>query len=394
MDFLYTAILFTLAFICFIVPIILTFINIAKLLDSQNIRKENDYEKEVFDFKKKKEPKISSDFLTFFLGITLTIILYFVSEFKDYTEALRLGGFEVTVHSPIASWSMPTVFAILALGTVSYYLIRRKKLDLPPLVIVCAMSGSLICSIYMIIFLIQICNKSLLDNANRGLLYLTLFPINYILCAIRAQIEIMNKYKEKNLKPKEYNNKFLNTCNKILYDIDNWPIISVVFSIPLAIILICILVLFGQRPDEAIKAFLETSDWTLSTKVSPPSVTYDAHYLCTVSLKGHQKIVKPTRMGIRRGEKIVVNRQLCVANAFEDLITEKAPNFHHFVRYIYDKYGFPLSKCIKNAWLADITYILMKPLEYVFLIVLYLFDKKPENRIAMQYTGKKLQVVK
>ena len=77
--------------------------------------------------------------------------------------------------------------------------------------------------------------------------------------------------------------------------------------------LFCILVLFGQRPDEAIKAFLETSDWTLSTKISPPSVTYDAHYLCTVSLRGHKNIVKPIRMGIRRGEKIVVNRQLCIA---------------------------------------------------------------------------------
>lgn len=62
-------------------------------------------------------------------------------------------------------------------------------------------------------------------------------------------------------------------------------------------ILICILVLFGQRPDEAIKAFLETSDWTLSAKVSPPSVTYDAHYLCTVSLRGHKKIGKTYKNG-------------------------------------------------------------------------------------------------
>ena len=154
--------------------------------------------------------------------------------------------------------------------------------------------------------------------------------------------------------------------------------------------LFCILVLFGQRPDEAIKAFLETSDWTLSTKISPPSVTYDAHYLCTVSLRGHKNIVKPIRMGIRRGEKIVVNRQLCIANAFEDLIQERTPKFHHFIRHIYDKYGYPLSKHINNAIEADITYFIMKPLEWVFLIVLYLFDEKPENRIATQYIGKKI----
>ena len=94
-------------------------------------------------------------------------------------------------------------------------------------------------------------------------------------------------------------------------------------------------------------------------------------------------------MGIRKGEKIVVNRQLCVANAFEDLIYEKTPRFHHFVRHVYDKYGFPLSKYITTPIKADITYILMKPLEWIFLITLYLFDKKPENRIATQYIGKR-----
>ena len=297
----------------------------------------------------------------------------------------------MTLHAPIASWSMPTVIAILTLGILSYYIISKKKLDLSPIVIVCSMSGILICSIYMIIFIIQICNENVFENAYFYLLYLTLFPINYILCAIRAEIEIMRVYKEMPIMPRDYDNKFLNACNKILilYDVDKWPLIAIILALPLAIILICILVLFGQRPDEAIQAFLETSDWTLSTKISPPSVFYDAHYLCTVSLQGHKKIVKPTRMGIRRGEKIVVNRQLCIANAFEDLIAEKTPKFHKFIRYIYDKYGFPLSKFITNAWLADITYILMKPLEYVFLIVLYIFDKKPENRIAMQYTGKK-----
>lgn len=225
-----------------------------------------------------------------------------------------------------------------------------------------------------------------------SILYLTLFPINYILCSIRAVMEIMKIYKEKNIQAREYKNKFLNKCSKIFYNIENWPIIAIVLSIPFTAILICILILFGQRPDEAIKAFLETSDWTLSTKISPPSVTYDAHYLCTVSLRGHKNIVKPIRMGIRRGEKIVVNRQLCIANAFEDLIQERTPKFHHFIRHIYDKYGYPLSKHINNEIEADITYLIMKPLEWIFLIVLYLFDEKPENRIATQYIGKKIVI--
>lgn len=362
------------AFIFLVVPLILTILNIINL------------------FKKKKLKENLVDILTFTLGIIFTFILFYISGFKDYHESLYFGGLEIDVHSPIASWSMPTVIAILVVGVISFVVIKIKKLDMPPLVIVCAMAGMLICSIYMIIFIIQVFNESLFDNFLSGLPYLLLFPINYIICSIRANIEIMKRYKEKNLKAKQYDNKFLNKCNEILYDIDTWPIIAIIFSIPLTVILICILVLIGQRPDEAIKAFLETSDWNLSAKISPPSVTYDAHYLCTVSLKGHKKLVKPTRMGIRRGEKIVVNRQLCVANAFENLIEEKTPKFHHFIRHLYDKYGFPLSKHIKTKAQADIIYILMKPLEWLFILTLYLFDKNPENRIATQYIGKKVLI--
>ena len=361
---------YVVGFLLLIVPLILTIMNIINLLKKKKIREG------IFDI------------LTFTLGPIFTIVLYYMSEFKDYQEALRLGGMDITVHNPIASWSIPTVFTILVVGIFSYCFIRIKKMDLPPLIIVLSISGTVICSIYMIMFLIQVSTEKLFNNIFNGLPYLMLFPINYILCSIRAIIEIMQKYKEKNLKPKEYNNKFLNWCSKTIYDIDKWPIIGIILSIPLSIILICVLVLFGQRPDEAIRAFLETSDWNLSQKISPPPIEYDGHYLCTVALKGHKNLVKPTRMGIRRGERIVVNRQLCIANAFEDLIQEKAPRFHHFIRYIYDKYGFPLAKIIKTSLQADIIYIMMKPLKWIFLITLYLFDKSPENRISTQYIGK------
>ena len=319
--------------------------------------------------------------------VILYLIIGFICLIVPLILTLLLGGFEVDMHAPIASWSMSTVVAIFVLGIISYCLIRIRKLKLPPLIIVASMSGILICSIYMIIFIIQL-GKNSIQTAIFG--YLTIFPINYILCSIRAQIDVMRRYKEKNIKSKKYNNRVLNKCSEMLYDINNWPVIAIVLVIPLVFILICVLVLFGQRPDEAIKSFLETSDWTLSTKISPPSVTYDAHYLCTVSLRGHKELVKPIRMGIRKGEKIVVNRQLCIANAFEALIQEKTPKFHHFIRHIYDKYGYPLSKHINTALQADMVYILMKPLEWIFILILYLCDEKPENRIAIQYTGNKI----
>ncbi len=354
------------------VPFILTIINIINI------------------FKKKKIMENLTDTLTFVLGIILTYILFITLGFKDYQEALivkTVGAIDpFELHTPIASWSMPTFLSICLVGVISYILIRIKKLDLPPLVVVLSMSGIYICSIYMIIFIIQM-SKNIQELF---LFYLVLFPINYILCSIRAIMQVIKKYKEKGIGgKKEYKSQVLNRINVILNNVDNWPVLAIVFMIPVLILLICIMVLFGQRPDEAIKAFLETSDWTLSQKISPPPIVEEGHYLCTVSLRGHKNIVKPTRMGIRRGRRIVVNRQLCIANAFEDLIKEKTPKFHHYIRYIYDKYGYPLSKHINTAIQADITYILMKPLEWIFLIVLYLFDKKPENRINLQYIGKK-----
>lgn len=157
---------------------------------------------------------------------------------------------------------------------------------------------------------------------------------------------------------------------------------------PLFGILVCILVLFGQQPDSFIKAFTETSDWSLSQRVAPQNLYRDEHYLCTVAAGGHEKVVKPVRMGVRHGHKVIVNRQLMIANAFEQLLEEKTPRLHRHIRHFYDTYGFPIAKLIRSRYVADVVYVIMKPLEWLFLIVLYLCDVKPENRIAVQYLPK------
>ncbi len=182
-----------------------------------------------------------------------------------------------------------------------------------------------------------------------------------------------------------YKSRFLNDCNRILADSENWALFALLFTLPLLCVIIVVLLLFGQRPDSAIRAFTETSDWTLSAKVSPPPVVYDSHYLCTVAMQGHKELVKPQRMGLRRGNKIMVNRQLCVANAFEQLLEERTPRFHRALRSFYDTYGYPVSRHIKTPFSADVIYLIMKPLEWLFVVVLYLFDEKPEDRIAKQY---------
>lgn len=112
---------------------------------------------------------------------------------------------------------------------------------------------------------------------------------------------------------------------------------------------------------------------------------YVGHYLCTVAAGGHRKLVRPERMGMRNGTAIVVNRQLAIANAFEELLQQKLPRFHRCVRRFYDYHGYPISKHITTPLWADVVYVLMKPLEWLFLAVLYTFDAHPEQRVAMQY---------
>ena len=81
-----------------------------------------------------------------------------------------------------------------------------------------------------------------------------------------------------------YCDKYKIIC--IIYNTENWPLIQFIIAIPVLTIMICILLLFGQRPDEAIRTFFETSDWNLSEFVHQPiPVEYVWHYLCTVSLK-------------------------------------------------------------------------------------------------------------
>lgn len=133
--------------------------------------------------------------------------------------------------------------------------------------------------------------------------------------------------------------------------------------------------------------FTETAEWTLSQKIPPPRLDYDGHYLCTVAACGDKRVVKPLRAGKRKNRLIVVNRQLLVANAFEELISEKAPKLHKLIRKAYDKFGLPISRYIVTKRRSDIVYFIMKPLEWFFVLVLYTFDTKPENRIHSQYLG-------
>jgi hypothetical protein len=182
---------------------------------------------------------------------------------------------------------------------------------------------------------------------------------------------------------RQYKNKFLNKMNAIIGK--HCFLWAFILLIPVFTIITLILILFGQEHDSLIKVWTETTTWTFSQREHPPYLEHKGHYLCTVAACGHPRIVKPLRLGKRHGNTIIVNRQLMIANAYEDMLKRHFGKLHGIIRFIYDKYGYPISKYITNKYASDAIYILMKPLELFFLINLYLFEPKPECLINKQY---------
>jgi len=336
-------------------------------------------------------------------GMGILFMLEMSDGLPDYTMPVNLAE-SLGLHQLISTNHIGTICAFVVIGISSYFALKFHKEEYSPLLSVILIAGVYIGCIISSLIIIQLMGGVVSEVDVRlklihsyyektgYIFYMALIPLNYLVNAIALLVWVA-KEKATYQIDREYKNRFISVVNNCILKCNSWYIPTFVVMIPLIIIVVMILCLFGQQPDSVIKAFTQTSDWMLSKQISPPPIEqYNGHYLCTVSLRGHKGLVKPIRYGIRGGEKIVVNRQLCIANAFEELIMERTPRFHRVIRNFYDKYGYPISKLIRTAWLADLIYLIMKPLEWIFVITLYLFDKKPENRIARQYLPKNVQI--
>ncbi|MFQ9510494.1 MAG: DUF6688 family protein [Lachnospiraceae bacterium] len=316
--------------------------------------------------------------MTIILGSVYSCIVLVFYEI-DFTADWMVVLHNNEIHTPIYTQSYVTIILFACIGICGYLLMSIVPLKkMPPLVIVTSISAMYVGIFECILWMIQIFDKSTL--------LLMLFPFNCILIAIKLiRIKIFEWNQSQVEGKMVYKNRILTWLNKKVEDSKKWPFVAFLLMFPLLGLVVCILVLFGQQPDAFIKAWTETSDWNLSKRVAPQNVFYDEHYLCTVAAGGHKKIVRPQRLGLRHGHEVIVNRQLCIANAFEQILEEKIPRIHRGIRKFYDTYGFPVARLIHSPYIADFIYLLMKPLEWFFLIVIYFCDVKPENRIALQY---------
>lgn len=319
--------------------------------------------------KKKQQPTIILWFGLF--GCFLEAIFIFIVKdmtFYEWNEPL----INSQKHALIWSGAYPTFFTLAALTLLALIIYSyRDANSLSPLANVFCISGILGGVVLLLVF----------DNQLQVASFHTFFLLIYSIYLLWVRI----KEWQQDRTEMDYENRLLQWFHQLLNQSRNWPWLAVLVALPTLALVVLVLMLFGQQPDSMIKAWTNTADWAFSQKIPPQNLIIDEHYLCTVAAGGHEKVVKPQRMGIRHGHPVVVNRQLCIANAFEQVLEEKTPRFHRFLRRNYDRYGYPFAKHIKKKWAMDVIYYLMKPLEWIFLLVLYLVDRKPENRIAMQY---------
>ena len=319
--------------------------------------------------KKKQQPTIVLWFGLF--GCFLeAIFIYIVKEmtFYEWNEPL----INSQKHALIWSGAYPTFFTLAALTLLALIIYSyRDANSLSPLANIFCISGILGGVVLLLVF----------DNQLQVASFHTFFLLIYSFHLLWVRI----KEWQQDRTEISYENRLLQWLHQLLNKSRNWPWLAVLVALPTLALVVLVLMLFGQQPDSMIKAWTNTADWAFSQKIPPQNLIIDEHYLCTVAAGGHENVVKPQRMGVRHGHPVVVNRQLCIANAFEQVLEEKTPRFHRFLRRNYDRYGYPFAKHIKKKLAMDLIYYLMKPLEWLFLLVLYLVDRKPENRIAMQY---------
>ena len=383
-----------LACLCLIYPIELFLVNIVALV--RTVRHPGKLLPGTFEVKLYNK----MDLVTVIVGTVLSIFYSVLIEIDGvlwnavWNEQLH----NKEIHQPIWTGALPTVLTLLAAGVIGYIVLLIRRInDTPPLVTVLCIGAMYIGASQLIFFVVQIFKITPFT----GLVYssgffpclefLPLMELPFCCISMAARL-IIRKIYEWNLdaehNAESYAGKgFSGSLNRILNNASSWPVIAIIAAIPVLGLILAVLSLFGQYPDHVIRAWTETAQWNLSKMQAPPNVFFDEHYLCTVAAGGHERVVKPIRMGERHGHRIVVNRQLLVANAFEQILEEKTPRMHKVIRGFYDIHGYPIARHIKTRIAADMVYFIMKPLEWLFLLVLYLTDPAPENRIAMQYTG-------
>lgn len=283
-----------------------------------------------------------------------------------------------------------TIWALTALSIIFYFLSRRKKYTTGPLTLVLIPStlitGILLAIVQFIHFSPIIFIGGLFTGTS--LLFFSIFVLpafSLVQAAILLSVELYSSLqlnKNKILKDTKKSD-FINKLASIYFG--KYHLIAQVITFPIFITVVqFIFIIFTGKPDSIIQAFVESGDGLFSQGRND-NYTPTTEYICTIAAYGNPKLVKPLHWGHRHGSVIRVTRQLKICNAFEEMLAEKVPKTQKYLRKVYDGLQIPVDKWKKVTLISNTLYIFIKPMEWTFLIALYLLDKNPETKIARQY---------
>lgn len=161
-----------LLFLFFIVPIIITFMNL------------------YYIFAKPGKLKIAAETLTWILGPMFSAILYeYLGIGGEWQEQLHSN--EYVVHLPVSGDYVLTVLVLFSLGILGYFLLKLASKRLPPLVKILSISflylGCSVCGLWIV---------QVLGRADGYTVYLALFPFNMILLAASVVRTIVEEQRE------------------------------------------------------------------------------------------------------------------------------------------------------------------------------------------------------
>ena len=98
-------------------------------------------------------------------------------------------------------------------------------------------------------------------------------------------------------------------------------------------------------------------------------------FVATASAYGYQGIIGETIKFTRGNRDLRVSKQMITFWAFEDLWKQTSPKTHYYFRLVYNVIGKKCSSYIRTPILASVFFILLKPFEWVALVVIHICKK-------------------
>ncbi|MBK9779680.1 MAG: hypothetical protein IPP55_06490 [Anaerolineales bacterium] len=108
-------------------------------------------------------------------------------------------------------------------------------------------------------------------------------------------------------------------------------------------------------------------------------------YIATAAANGHPRFVGSREVTLANGKSMRVNRQLQRLKAAEIALMGVSGTGHRMMRKIYDVVGKQLAAHIHNPFLADVSYLLLKPFELLAVFTMKFLLSDIEGLIANIY---------